>query len=991
MSPQIRNPGRLALPLCTDVILGKMFPDYQEIVVKEEMTAYGLSGGRVYRVHLLKGGDIPELPLVVKVGPPDLIEREVRAYQERVRNQWPGIAELYGEPVSLRERDVAGLCYPLMGGGVFKMQSLREYCLDADVEDVRFVLEERLFRIMEQRMLRPARNVFEHPLRASYDRVLPVNVLVEPQPIGETQGGVRPTRGPAPTLIAPDALADSTIRPGTQVRVEGFVVVEVDPHQGEVTLDVAPGKPPYAYRLRLHPVAERDAYMVGQVMPPTEGIVRETRQSRLEEEAVKAMGAAFDPACASVMLLGDADDRSVVLPNPLRVVPDILDQSRHVRINYIHGDLNLENVLVDPQVRDVRLIDFADARRDHILLDFLRLETEVVTKLVPAALVEAGLSAQAMATFCEQLHDATFGPGESRALQLPHPALEKPFAILCAIRRAAGNGLYDRDDYAEYYQGLILYLLGALKFANLDAVPEAPFPKQVAFVGAATVQRLLSPERIVLDVQQEPVALAPVHVPAERSMPDGARRLERAVPTQRPVPSTRRPLLRRRGILFALAVTALAIVAGMALAVAWQSRSGPLDINPLCAIEEQLAIPIAMGEPNRCSSLLEYFQDANPGLFDHLDSIADEYERGQPHRGATYVMGGPGVGKSTVATRLDQFSEDERCKVRMGEFAESGGQGIDFEMRDDLVTLDGGLVFNQLPAFADPGAFTLDGLLTAGGCVREGRVVPLVILDDLNELHDESVWLLLKEVEAFISRKDEENPFVHVLVFGRPEAFAPWLRQPRWSPPRSLQVPRSLEGPLYATTGDLDFTYRDYLDYHRKPAPTQDEIDAFIKLIADHPFLTYSIRALSVRNFVIETSLAHMVAEPDLKAAAYDSLIERDRQIHRRGEAYPMSYAYLLEDIAARYLDQVGGDGFFVVDVQDRIEVYDETGKQAIGEVYVRDVLDRSGIASLERPESVLARYRFDPFWVHAHLVEQRNQRLYPGHAYRTCAQVAGQ
>jgi hypothetical protein len=39
MSPQIRNPGRLALPLCTDVILSQMLPDYQEIVVKEEMTA----------------------------------------------------------------------------------------------------------------------------------------------------------------------------------------------------------------------------------------------------------------------------------------------------------------------------------------------------------------------------------------------------------------------------------------------------------------------------------------------------------------------------------------------------------------------------------------------------------------------------------------------------------------------------------------------------------------------------------------------------------------------------------------------------------------------------------------------------------------------------------------------------------------------------------------------------------------------------------------
>jgi hypothetical protein len=353
-------------------------------------------------------------------------------------------------------------------------------------------------------------------------------------------------------------------------------------------------------------------------------------------------------------------------------------------------------------------------------------------------------------------------------------------------------------------------------------------------------------------------------------------------------------------------------------------------------------------------------------------------------------MGGPGVGKSYVALGLDQFPADDQCTIRTGEFAESGGQGIDFEPKDDLATLDGGLAFNQLPTFSDPDAFTFDRFLAAGGCLREGLLAPLVILDDLNELHDDSVWLLLREAEAFISRHDEDNPFVHVLVFARPEAFAAWLREPRWNPPRSLQVAPPLEGGLYTTTGDFEFTYRDYLDYRRKPSPSQQEIDAFIKLVTGYPFLTYSIRILSVRNFVIDASLGHMQSEADLKAAAYDSLIERNRQTHGRGKAYPMSYQYLLEDIAARYLDQVDRDGFFVVDVQDRIEVYDESGKQAIGEVYVRDVLDRSGIATFERPESILTRYRFDPFWILAHLVEQRNQRRYPGHEYRTCAQLVG-
>ncbi len=71
----------------------------------------------------------------------------------------------------------------------------------------------------------------------------------------------------------------------------------------------------------------------------------------------------------------------------------------------------------------------------------------------------------------------------------PDPGLEKPWAILMAIRKMAGNYLWQHNDWTEYYQGLVLYLLGALKFKNLDKMDEdrTPLPKQVAFWGAALV------------------------------------------------------------------------------------------------------------------------------------------------------------------------------------------------------------------------------------------------------------------------------------------------------------------------------------------------------------------------------------------------------------------------------------------------------------------------------------------------------------------------
>ncbi|NJN98279.1 MAG: AAA family ATPase, partial [Anaerolineales bacterium] len=173
------------------------------------------------------------------------------------------------------------------------------------------------------------------------------------------------------------------------------------------------------------------------------------------------------------------------LPNPLLALPELLKVSRHVRVGEIHGDLNLENIMVDPAVRDVSLIDFAEARRDHVLHDFLRLETEIMTKLVAELCHQHGLApAPLISYFYQQAHWAAFYPDQYE-VQPFHPALAKPLAMLMLIRQTARQFFFKVNDPTEYYQGLALYMLGALKFTNLKHAPEAPLPKQIAFWGAA--------------------------------------------------------------------------------------------------------------------------------------------------------------------------------------------------------------------------------------------------------------------------------------------------------------------------------------------------------------------------------------------------------------------------------------------------------------------------------------------------------------------------
>lgn len=54
------------------------------------------------------------------------------------------------------------------------------------------------------------------------------------------------------------------------------------------------------------------------------------------------------------------------------------------------------------------------------------------------------------------------------------PALHDPYAVIAAIRRLARQYLIDDMDWREYYRGLVVALVGALKYDELDAHAAAP-------------------------------------------------------------------------------------------------------------------------------------------------------------------------------------------------------------------------------------------------------------------------------------------------------------------------------------------------------------------------------------------------------------------------------------------------------------------------------------------------------------------------------------
>ena len=399
-----------------------------------------------------------------------------------------------------------------------------------------------------------------------------------------------------------------------------------------------------------------------------------------------------------------------------------------------------------------------------------------------------------------------------------------------------------------------------------------------------------------------------------------------------------------------------------------------VDVSHLYAIEKRLYRPVVKGLPLH-TSLMEYYKAANRELFAHLASVVTKYKNGEEeHRGATYVMGAPGIGKSFVARSLD-ILESQRCILRMGDIYEWENLGFDIEERPDLATLDVSKTFNELPAIADPLEFSIRALLMARGRGEDSRHKPFIIIDDLDEIHAESSQLVLRSIEELISG-DSENGFLHFVVFGRPEGFAPWLRDASQVPLVSVSK-FILHGPRYSTMGDIEFFYNNYFDFKGIGKPPKKEVQDFTELVQKLPFLSHSLSNLALGNFVVEQShLNPMRTEAALKYQLYDNLLDRNHQKNGRPARHLGDYGLILEKIAVRYAGRVDEDGFFIVGFADNVRVTRADGTPI--EVRVRDVLDRSGIAFLDPVEFTTTRYRFDPLWVHAHLIERANLRHHP-------------
>jgi len=192
----------------------------------------------------------------------------------------------------------------------------------------------------------------------------------------------------------------------------------------------------------------------------------------------------------------------------------ILTAFKALKVSIIHGDLNLENILVTLSGQNLLgwFIDFSRSRFGHTAFDFVKLETEIKTQLLSKYLSKLISEMQLQ------------GEGEPvmRCLEWFHSFEEEGviensksqplsrFAAWKQVRELASLVLLIRhlasryDLGGEYNWALFFYSFTALKFTNLDEPKmAAPLPKCLAYLAACAAYRklertdpLLAQERI---------------------------------------------------------------------------------------------------------------------------------------------------------------------------------------------------------------------------------------------------------------------------------------------------------------------------------------------------------------------------------------------------------------------------------------------------------------------------------------------------------------
>ena len=403
----IELPAGFILSLPEQSLLQTLFRRYDRLVIEQEFLS-GYSGARTFLVLPIRSDGRSDAYTIAKIGERRSILHEFENYENFVKDTLPPItARIQQAPVSSaipKEHGLAALQYTFIGEPGSTPTSLHRALLsNPDPGLLHKLLETFGPNWWLQR--RP----YTFRLGMEYDRALPTHFVLEP---AAGKGLELDGRTPIP----PSALH---LQIGDLVTIRNFPSVEIRIDKRSLSLQGSTnvGQPP----LRLR-------WLSTQKPEGSTGRVVATRETLLRK-----MVLSFD-------LLD--------LPDPLLKIPELLDETIKGSQSTIHGDLNLENVLIGPG-NMVWLIDFAQTRDGHTLYDFAHLEAEIIAHILAPRINSTG-------DYLALLGDT------------PNPEHGSLSMLITTVHEIANRCLSNPLQPREYHLAVLLTCLGALKYSNLN-------------------------------------------------------------------------------------------------------------------------------------------------------------------------------------------------------------------------------------------------------------------------------------------------------------------------------------------------------------------------------------------------------------------------------------------------------------------------------------------------------------------------------------------
>ncbi len=448
------NPGvslepHPAIPLneAEQSLLQAQFRAYRRVLIEAEFRS-GYSGARTLLALPIHADNRHDAATIIKMGAKPAIEQEFANYETFVRNTLPPMtARILARPLTTRRSrspiPLAALRYTFIGEPGQKPTSLRQQLL----QDPDPLWLEKLFRTFGTNWWRQ-HQPYRYRIAAEFDRKLPAHLVLQPM---STQRG----RVSGRLLDGREPYQPGQWQVGDLVECRAFRVAE---HRTE-------GSTPGGYMALLGQAADgqiatRVRWLGERYREGLVGRVVATRESLLAKE----LGSSEQLAVSSEQLPVTSHQSPVsgepsqfiihnsqfIIPSPFQslnrsisqsLLPTLLNETIQGTRSIIHGDLNLENVLVGPE-GVVWLIDFAETRLGPPVYDFAHLGAELIAHVI--------------------------APQEPDAAAFHTQFRMNGYPLLDRLEKLAQQCLFDRDDGREYHLALALSCLGALKYSNLD-------------------------------------------------------------------------------------------------------------------------------------------------------------------------------------------------------------------------------------------------------------------------------------------------------------------------------------------------------------------------------------------------------------------------------------------------------------------------------------------------------------------------------------------